>query len=98
VIDLIQSAIRHGRTLGILYRGKARVVDPVGFRGTTLLAWCLHRREFRTFRLDRIEAARVGSKVERYGPEALPGPVEVDDGEQGTGRPDRQVAGDGRPG
>ena len=78
--DAIQRAIASGRTLAISYRGAARIVLPIRIEGNYLLANCLHatgERTYRTFRLDRIEAARVWHDPKDIGPN-LGRPVRTD--------------------
>lgn len=77
MLDDLASALAQRRTVGILYRGHARVVDPVMVSQTHMLAWCCHRGWFRLFRLDRIEAAIVGPPIEALGPDVGP-PIEVE--------------------
>lgn len=75
---MIRLALAHERTLGIAYGGYARVVDPVEVDGVHLRAWCLHREAYRRFRLDRIDVACIGPRIEDLGPE-LGDPVEIQD-------------------
>jgi predicted DNA-binding transcriptional regulator YafY len=69
-IDSIHLAINDRCVLAIVYRdaagrGSERDVEPIclAFWGGswTLGAWCRRREDFRSFRLDRIDALRVGA-------------------------------------
>jgi predicted DNA-binding transcriptional regulator YafY len=79
MLGTIQAAIARGRTLGIAYAGKARIVSPIVVEGGIVRCFCLHRREVRSFRLDRITDARIGRPIEAYGPDSLGEPVEIDE-------------------
>lgn len=68
---VIQDALRAERVLHIDYadrhgRISHRTVEPIGVVGTPqhwlLLAWCRMRHGLRSFRVDRIHAARVGTE------------------------------------
>lgn len=67
----LRAAIRAGRQLDIAYRDAAgrssrRTVWPIhlGFmdEARVLAAWCTLRRDFRFFRTDRIQSAKVGDR------------------------------------
>jgi predicted DNA-binding transcriptional regulator YafY len=69
VLDLVRRAIGEQRTLMFEYRDKecllsARIVRPLGlyYWGATwtLAAWCEMRRDFRNFRIDRMELPAAG--------------------------------------
>jgi hypothetical protein len=77
MLGTIQAAIARGRTLGILYRGHARAVDPIDVTTTHLRAWCCHREHIRTFLLSRIEDARIGPPIQYLGPDLGP-PVKAE--------------------
>jgi len=74
VLDLVRRAIGEQRTLTFEYRDKegrpsARSVRPLGlyYWGATwtLAAWCEMRRDFRNFRIDRMEAPAFGEPFAR---------------------------------
>lgn len=77
MLGTILAAISQHRTLGIAYAGKARIVSPIAVEGGIVRCFCLHRREVRSFRLDRITDARLGRPLETYGPDSLGEPVEI---------------------
>ena len=63
----VQRSLRHHRVIRLQYMDAAgttsvRDVEPVGLLGGHswyLVAWCRHRQEMRTFRMDRICATEV---------------------------------------
>jgi predicted DNA-binding transcriptional regulator YafY len=74
LLEAARQAIVQKRKLNLLYEkpgGEAspRIVHPLGiyFWGAkwTLVAWCELRRDFRTFRLDRIRAAAMTEETYR---------------------------------
>ncbi|MCC0029614.1 MAG: YafY family transcriptional regulator [Brucellaceae bacterium] len=75
-IDFINTAVENRRVLALDYRdesgaGTERQVRPLGlwFWGKvwTLVAWCELREDFRTFRIDRIDAITEAGR--RFSPE-----------------------------
>ena len=66
--DTVALARREERVLIFAYYGKARVVLPHFVDSTRLWCECCHRRDIRTFRLERIESVAIGPKVEDVGP------------------------------
>jgi len=77
LLETARQAIVRRRKLRLIYEkaggeGSARVVHPLGiyFWGAkwTLVGWCELRRDYRTFRLDRIVGAEMSEEEFREGP------------------------------
>jgi hypothetical protein len=75
VYSLISHAIQNRRVLRIAYRGRTganetRDIEPLDQDGVHCRAYCRLRRDFRTFRLDRIQSAQL--RPEAFVPKASP--------------------------
>jgi predicted DNA-binding transcriptional regulator YafY len=74
VSDLAQQAIRERRLLRIRYRAEShrvteRTIETYLANEFYIDAYCRHRKDFRHFRIDRIEAAELLEETFPWNPE-----------------------------
>jgi hypothetical protein len=75
--SLVEAARIQGRVVGLLYKNEGRYLAPNEVTDLHLRGLCLHNHEPRTFLLTRIDAMRLGPRIETLGPTIGP-PVRID--------------------